>query len=331
MTSVAVRTVEQDTEAVALHGLSIDVVCPEPSVARALEGRFEHLAGTSATPDVTVVYDFDRQPHGRPPDGRTVYESRFATVLYSPAEDALYAFHADGATLRCDCAGGLAEIAAGPPIPSRTWVVTRPLLTLALMELARRHDLYPLHAAALASAGSGVLVCGPSGAGKSTLAVALLEAGLEFLGDDLVFLREGRAGLEALAFPDELGLTRDARVGLPQLPAHVVTAPEAGWPKARADVHELAPEATVAASCAPRLVVLLSDDAPRDALVPAAPESALVELLPNILLTRPDTCAGHLAALASLTASATLRRTAARPNLSIVCADIVHTLRRDDS
>jgi len=310
-----------------LHGLALRIVCPDAAILGAIDARLTNFAGDSfEEADLSVVYDLDREPHDRPTDGRVVYESLLATAVYAPSEDALYAFHAGGGSLRCEPKLGRAEIAAGRS-ESREWVLSRPLLTLALMELLRRRELYPLHAACLSTGGTGVLVCGPSGSGKSTLTLALLEAGLDFLGDDLVFLQPSHGHVRALGFPDELGLPAESG-STPRLAERVDTSVPPGWPKARADVGLFAPDAHVVDACDPRLVLLLSDRVEADVIEEASADEALLELLPSILLTEPDTCAAHLAALAALTASATILRTGARPSLAAVTDTVLRTLAR---
>ena len=325
--SVGVMSPPREAIQVVLHHLAMRIVCPDPGIAETLESRFANFIPDSRPQaDITVECDVDLPVHEAPSDGRVVYESPFATAVYSPDEDALYAFHADGASMRCDPAAGRAEIAASSSSESRDWVITRPLLTLALMELARRRGLFPLHAACLARDDAGVLVCGPSGSGKSTLTIALLEAGLDFLGDDLVFLEPREQSVRALGFPDELGISTDAAQRLPFLPADVDTSPPPGWPKARADIRLVAPNARVAASCEPRMVLLLSEGAEPGTVEEAGADDALLELLPSILLTEPATCAAHLQALATLTKSATIFRTAPRPDLAALSELVAATL-----
>ena len=325
--SVGVMSPPDTAIQVTLHGLAVRITCANPGIAATLAARFSSFT-LDARPeaDITVACKLDVTPHDVPTDGRVVYESPYATAVYSPDEDALYAFHADGATMRADPAARHAEITASASGESTDWVVTRPLLTLALMELVRRRGLFPLHAACLAREGVGVLVCGPSGSGKSTLTVALLEAGLDFLGDDLVFLRPSSDAVRALGFPDELGISADAAQSLPRLPAQVDTSPPPGWPKARADIQVVAPAAHVADSCDPRVLLLLSERVEPGVIEKVSTDDALLELLPSILLTEAATCAAHLQSLATLTKSATLFRTAPRPDLAAVSELVVDTL-----
>ena len=62
-----------------------------------------------------------------------------------------------------------------------------------LVTLAARAAATPLHAAALAHAGRGLLLAGASGAGKSSLTRALLARGARYLGDEHAFLHEDLA------------------------------------------------------------------------------------------------------------------------------------------
>ena len=311
-----------------VHGLVLRIECADPLLLEGIDERFGNLSRSEEKqPDLVVVYAVGASPHERPADGRVVYESAAAEAVYSPGEDALYAFSAEGPSMRCAAAEGHAEIAGDPDNGRRSWLLTRPLLTLAIMELLRRRRLYPVHAACLARDGVGVLLCGSSGSGKSTLSLALLQAGLSFLGDDLAFLREDPGGLTAMGFPDEVGLAEDARDVLSSVPSGVDLTPRPGWPKARADVRLLAPHVGIAQECAPSLVILLGDGATQSVERPD-PDSALVELLPSILLTHADACAGHLSALAKLAMSATLFRTAARPDPNAVVDLVLHALPR---
>ena len=298
-------------------GLALRIESSDDVVLESLRRRFARFGHTDdSAADITVSYAFHECLHSLPTDGRTVYASADATAVYSPAEDALYAEHAEGATMRCAPADGLVEILGVAPATPRLWVLTRPLLTLALMECARRRGLYPVHAACLASNGAGVLICGPSGSGKSTLALALLRTGLDFLGDDLVFLRREGGAVRAVGFPDEVGYLADTPKLLAE--SHASAEAQPGWPKARADFATFAPHGTVTRECAPKVLIFLTEGARSD-VTDIGVDAALAELLPSMLLTDPETCTGHLEALAAAVRGATATAAvASRPDLTTV-------------
>ena len=84
-----------------------------------------------------------------------------------------------------------AELAADAEFWNRT------LLPVAMGVLGPAAGVVPTHSACLAVDGSGLLIAGPSGAGKSTLAVALAQAGFDFLSDDWTYLALNRGQLAA--------------------------------------------------------------------------------------------------------------------------------------
>jgi hypothetical protein len=305
--------------AVDLHGLTVHIACSDDDVRATIAARLAELPPAAAPDaDLTVTYAFSAPAHVPPADARVTYASPASRAYYAPREDAFYAIHEDGATMRCSGRDGAAEIAAATTAESRVWVLTRPLLTLALMELARARGLQSLHAACLARGGRGVIVTGPSGSGKSTIALALLAAGYDYVSEDLVFLRSEGDGLDVCGFADELGLTGDACELFPLLEGASVPAP--GWPKGRAGVHEVAPDARIVRTCAPTLVLLLDPQASEVDEISA--DDALLELLPSMLMTDPDTCRRHVAALSALAGTATCLRLPARPDL-VATVDLV--------
>ena len=64
----------------------------------------------------------------------------------------------------------------------------------------------PMHAACLASEGSGLLIAGKSGAGKSTLSAALAMNGFDYISDDWTYLsrRQGRLSAYGTSAPMKL-------------------------------------------------------------------------------------------------------------------------------
>jgi len=70
------------------------------------------------------------------------------------------------------------------------WTLASPLRTMFHWAL-ERHRRQLLHAAAIGNGERALLLVGRGGVGKSSTALACLEAGLEFLGDDYVIVRDG--------------------------------------------------------------------------------------------------------------------------------------------
>ena len=103
--------------------------------------------------------------------------------------------------------------APSPQVPE--WERAAPMRSALHLALSRR-GCHLIHAAAVGIGGTGVLLAGPSGAGKSTAAVACLEAGFEFLGDDFVLVdTTGAPTAHSVYGTAKLGRDALARLGLP--------------------------------------------------------------------------------------------------------------------
>jgi hypothetical protein len=97
--------------------------------------------------------------------------------------------------------GAPIEAAIAPPEREIVPGSAAGMLHIALVIALRLEGLFHLHAAAIVHRGQSILIAGGSGAGKTTTAIALIEAGGDYLGDDALFLRDAGAGVEILAFP----------------------------------------------------------------------------------------------------------------------------------
>jgi hypothetical protein len=196
-------------------------------------------------------------------------------------------------------------VIAAPDFAERSlYFATHPVATVALMELMERLGRFSLHAACLSDTdGNGLLLCGPSGAGKSTLTLALVQAGLEFLGDDVVFLqRQERpgAGVRALGFADALGIGPFAATRFAELSAAISDEPNPGFPKRLGRFEELFGR-VCASTCVPRVIVFpeVAPERP-SAVAPLDRGEALVRLVPDVLITNPDASREHVAAIGEL-------------------------------
>jgi hypothetical protein len=91
------------------------------------------------------------------------------------------------------------------------------LFPIAIGVLGPAIGVVPLHAACLVADGKGLLIAGASGAGKSTLAVALAQAGLNYVSDDWTYIGYDRRGLSAHGVGAPAKLMPDAIRHFPDL------------------------------------------------------------------------------------------------------------------
>lgn len=294
-----------------VHGVTVAVRSASRPVLDAVDRRLRSFRSGPPDPaaadmpeDVIVDLVVGQAGDARPPaagHGRPVYDAPGGQVFYDDADDLLWLDHPGSAWLRVEPSVGTARLWAAGDGEDDVWLVSHPLLTIALLELLKRRGRYSLHAAAMASTdGTVTLLAGGSGAGKTTLALALLRHGWAFLADDTVFLGAGEPGPTVLGFADEVdvgGGTADLLPGLDDLLAgHTVP----GRDKRQLRVEE-AFGATPVPEARPTALVFPAvggDD--RSRLEPLAPDEALVELAPNVLLTEPASSQAHLDALAAL-------------------------------
>ena len=139
-----------------------------------------------------------------------------------------------------------------------------------------------IHAAAVGTESGAVVISGPSGAGKSTTALAALEAGLLYLGDDFVLAQPGSpprvfslynsAKVDDATLETRLPALRDAVHARPRLATEKeVLFTQARWPRQlRADL--------------PLRAILMPSvtGGPESRLVPRGAADALRSLLPGI-------------------------------------------------
>ena len=283
-----------------LGGIGIRVDAPD-HVRQALKLRLRTFSSEAA--DAHVTFSFvEGEPLERPEgDGRPIYETPFGSVEYFSDGDELWA-ELRSVQMRCAPTRGTAVLSAPRLHGQELYLATHPLATLCLMEFAKRRARYALHAGCLASsAGDGALIAGPSGAGKSTLSIALAQLGLLFLSDDIVFLDVMAGGdVEAIGFPDALGVTAQTAARFPELAGLLDEDAASGFPKRLVRAEEVWPK-TAPKRSTPRAIVF--PDIVRDepsALIELDAGDAMLRLVPDVLLTQPAATQAHLEALSAL-------------------------------
>jgi len=289
----------------AVAGLVIEASCDDPTVAAMVEGRLAALRAETAAPaDITIeisgpgpTAELLQAPSG---DGRPMYNGPDRSIDYFERDDQLFADFVGRVVLQCEPASGRIRIAVVSDDPSERVVAAHPLLTVALHETVKRFGRFPLHAAGLALGGRGVLVPGTSGAGKSTLTVTLVRAGFDFLSDDTVFLTRDDDGIVASGFPDEIDVTEGTVAMFTELRHLEGVAPALGRDKHGFRVDEVF-GVTPLEQCRPTALVFPRvEEGPSPHLEQLAPSEALVELMPNVLVTEPVATQAHMDMLGDL-------------------------------
>ena len=176
-----------------------------------------------------------------------------------------------------------------------------PLRTALQWGLTRPGGLL-VHAGAVGAGGRSALLAGRGGSGKSTTAVAALLAGLDYLGDDYVYLTLGPSGEDPVAHSlhATAKLAADSLMLLPQLADHPAVRRPAGAAKYVLDVSALRPEGLRHSSQVSAIVI--PDVQPRRpaAIEPVTPGAALLAMAPTTVLQAPGPTAAELGPLAKL-------------------------------
>ncbi len=291
--------------AYSIHGVGLSI-WGESEVVALLNSRLRRFPPKAEQDcyDVTVgfygVQSARDHPLGRPAgSARLVLDLPGGEMVYFGISDQLY-IDCAGVSALCVAAERRIQLTFLEQDPHSRWLATHPLFTIPLIELLKRRGLYSLHAAGVCVNGKSLLLVGPSGSGKTTLAIALMRAGFDFLGEDTLFLTAGRDGLSVLGFPDEADVTDQTANLFPELWERMAPPESPRRTKQRVRAEDLY-EAAITWVCKPAVVVF-----PRIAhtqtsvLTPMAPDEALLELVPNVLLTEAHSSQAHLDILGML-------------------------------
>jgi hypothetical protein len=298
----------QRTQTYDFHGLNLKV-SSSAAIATCLDARFQMLPSNGECVE-TIFFDFesvsDTKGHrfGKPPGrAKPFYQLEGGDASYFEAEDQLYLCYEDRVRVLCNPGSGSACFSVLEPEIDNLWLASHLLFTICLVEILKRRGLYSLHAGGFSENGKCLLIPGTSGAGKSTLTIASLRAHFDYMSDDMVFLIGRSDGFRVLAFPEEVDVSDQTASFFPELSFLLRSPKRRGWRKRQ--IHpiqvygaKVAPEARPAAVVIPRIA-----EAETSLVTRMDPDEALLEMVPNVLLTEASSCRAHLDALKELVTS----------------------------
>ncbi len=284
------------------HGVGIVVATDDAAIAHAVHLRLATFTVASAEP-AALRFEVSAEDPGGGHDtghGRTIYDHAVADVRYFDHRDEILVEHS-GVTMWCRPGSGSTIVHAPENANQRAWTVSRPMFTIALLEMLKRRRFYSLHAAAAETAhGDVILLAGESGSGKSTLALALARSKWPVLGDDTVFLVDDGEDLGVRSFPDEIDVSDTTVAMFPRLRPVLERPPAPATGKRQFRLEEFYDSPTSLGGRPVALVFPTVTSAVRSELVPLDDIEAMVRLAPNVLLTEPTCCQAHLDALGRL-------------------------------
>lgn len=294
------------TRQYALHGLSIEVSSNHPGISAALQTRLKRLLASEPGPgDLRFKFSVIGENGIRAPStpsgqARLLFEWEGTKGLYYNSGDKLYIEGREKLRALCDIGRGIAEVSIREDAGDAALWISRMMFMVCLGELLKRSRKYFLHVASLCLNGRGFLLAGGSGSGKSTLSIALLRAGFDLLGDDIVFLSQDRQGINALAFPEGIDATDETVSLFPELNHLLNQAKPPGRSK-----HQIWPEEAYSSEavweCSPRILIFPKKaDGRESVLRPMDRYDAFMELLPNVLFTETRSTQAHVDALGEL-------------------------------
>jgi hypothetical protein len=152
------------------------------------------------------------------PEGDFVGRSIEGVDIYSDGDS--FSLAANGTVFRVEPGEGTARGTVPPDVTPQIVSGAAQNTILSILLLLRPRGYAPLHAAALARDGRGLLIAAPSGSGKTTLAYTLVKEGWDFLSDDSVLLYQGDTFVDVLALRRLFALKKDSRVHFPELVPH---------------------------------------------------------------------------------------------------------------
>jgi hypothetical protein len=158
-----------------------------------------------------------------------------------------------------------------------------------------------LHGALVSRNGEGVFLAGKGGSGKSTVALACLESGFDYVGDDYIALTEsGEGRFAGHALYNATWLMADHLKKFPRFLEHALYPERRSEEKALVLLSQIFPERLLSRAPIRALVLPRITASPAVRVRPASRAEALFALAPSSILLRPNSGAATLEKLTRL-------------------------------
>jgi hypothetical protein len=271
-------------------GFTVNVITNSEEVLRAAEESWglHERAFAGAPLELRIVV---QDGAGSPPDPVFRGQGRWIAIVGDAANFAV-----------CDCDALTGSCFAGAEAAARRGSFRWHYLeAMAYVLLTQRH-VVPLHAACVARAGRGVLLCGGSGAGKSTLAFGCARAGWTYVSDDATMLLQGAEDPVAIGKPQQARFREDAPALFPELSRYEPQFRPNGKPSLEAPMSDF-PGIETAARCRIERIVFIERQARGTGRVrPVAADTVMERLLAELAAYREEVRARHERSIATLRA-----------------------------
>lgn len=293
-----------------LHDLRIRVASDHPVVDRMLRRTLRYKgaeAVTHASPaDLTFDFSAERKAASMPDAARLLGKSEHGEIGVWMAGDRMFLRRGDS-SVRLHPEAGTAEAALDADLLAAHADQRRDplfyLITFSLVILLRYRGWYPLHTAALARDGRGLLLVAKSDSGKSTATLNLVRHGWNYLSDDTVLLRAVDDRVQAHSFRRNFCVNPDATAHFPELEDHEWPPSLSDATKWQVDIEQIYP-GQFTPTCTPRALVLPEIvDAPKSQMEPVDAKMALAQLIDQgalFLTPDPAIASRHLDVLSQL-------------------------------
>lgn len=285
-----------------------------PAMAIFLDARFRMLP-THAPHTSTVFLEFqaaaDRTRHKieRPQGlGRRFYEMPQGEASYFDETGEAYLSFGDGARALCRSGAGSVLFSILESDARNLFVASHLMLTILLVEILRRRGWYALHAAGFSENGRAILIPGVSGSGKSTLSITSLRGKFDYLSDDMLFFARRPDGLVVRGLVEDVDVTEKTIRFFPELD-FLLSPPENGAFAKRQVCPQEIYGTRIVAEALPKVIMLpCISGKEKSSITRIGSGEALLQIVPNVLLTDPSVCQAHLGILAELVQQAACYR-----------------------